>query len=340
MRVWIELSGLSGPLARVEVAGAVEALGGSAEESTPPLTPNLMAVDLPLSVDPARLADRLALARRVLRSIGTEPLDGLAALEREGARGGSAAFRRIGHATSGGSDPAIARGAEAFRRGGGRISLSDPELRIWVVDGPSGNELYLEEIAGVDRAGFASRRISHLPFRRPVGLDPRLARAAANLARIRPGDRVIDPFVGTGALLAEAGLLGARLYGIDIEPTMIRGALQNLAHLGVHAEELTVGDAGDLGTEVGNAEPVDALLTDPPYGRASATGEEGGAALMARVLPRWARRVREGGRVVVIVPGGPDPLPPPWRRIHSIPVRVHRSLTREFRVYERAPTAG
>jgi hypothetical protein len=35
------------------------------------------------------------------------------------------------------------------------------------------------------------------------------------------------------------------------------------------------------------------------------------------------------------VPGGPDPLPAPWTRVVSIPDRVHRSLTREFRVYER-----
>ncbi|MFZ0698669.1 MAG: methyltransferase domain-containing protein, partial [Thermoplasmata archaeon] len=240
--------------------------------------------------------------------------------------------------SSGGSDPAIARGAQAFRRGGGHISLAHPDLRIWIAEGPEGPDRYLEELASVDRARFETRRISRLPFQRPVGLDPRLARAAANLARIRPGDRVIDPFVGTAALLAEAGLLGARLYGIDIDPTMIRGALQNLAHLGIHAEELTVGDAGRLGTEAG-VEPFDALLTDPPYGRASATGEEGGAALMARVLPVWASRVREGGRVVVIVPGGPDPLPPPWGRVLSIPLRVHRSLTREFRVYERTATA-
>jgi tRNA (guanine10-N2)-dimethyltransferase len=336
VRLWIELSGLSEALARAEAAGAAEALGGHAEASVPSPAPGLLAIELPNTAKPAALARRLALSRRLLRPMGTEPSNAIDAIEALGSGGRTAALRRLGHASSGGSDPAIARGAQAFRRGGGKISLADPDLRIWIVGDPGGSELYLEELASVDRSRFESRRISRLPFQRPVGLDPRLARAAANLARIRPNDRVIDPFVGTGALLAEAGLLGARLYGVDIDSSMIRGTLQNLAHLGIHAEELRVGDAGALGTEAG-AEEFDALLTDPPYGRASATGEEGGAALMARVLPGWASRVREGGRVVVVVPGGPDPLTAPWRRKLSIPVRVHRSLTREFRVYERSP---
>ncbi|HTT35992.1 MAG TPA: hypothetical protein VMH78_09045, partial [Thermoplasmata archaeon] len=80
----------------------------------------------------------------------------------------------------------------------------------------------------------------------------------------------------------------------------------------------------------------DALVTDAPYGRSSSSGGEPPGALLARALSRWTSRVRPEGRIVVVVPGGDDPLPPPWRRSLSIPDRVHRSLTREFRLFRRA----
>jgi tRNA (guanine10-N2)-dimethyltransferase len=177
-----------------------------------------------------------------------------------------------------------------------------------------------------------------LPFQRPVSLAPRLARVAANLARVRPGDRVVDPFVGTGALLLEAALLGARVSGVDRDPQMVKGAIRNLAHFGLEAEELVVADAAEALDRLDRS-PFDAVLTDPPYGRASASHGEAPADLVARVLPLYAARSSPDGRLVVVLPGGADPVGPPFVRVLSVPDRVHRSLTREFRVYERGPGA-
>jgi tRNA (guanine10-N2)-dimethyltransferase len=157
---------------------------------------------------------------------------------------------------------------------------------------------------------------------------------AANLARVRTGDRVVDPFVGTGALLLEAALLGARVTGVDRDDEMVRGALRNFAQVGRPADAFTVGDAADAFPAPGGV-GWDAVLTDPPYGRASGSGGEPPSELLRRVLPRWAERVRAGGAVVVVVPGGDDPLGEEWVRTVGVPDRVHRSLTREFRVYER-----
>jgi len=327
-RVYVEPTGESRALAAAELHAAAEALDGVDTEALP----GLLAVDLPDRAAAELLARRLALGRRCLVEVDGPSM--IEAAERRGADHAGASVRRLGRPSGGRTDATVLEVGNAYVRGGGSIDLDQPARRLWIGEDTAGRERLLEEVATTSRPTLMRRRISLLPFQRPIGLDPRLARAAANLARIRLGDRVLDPFLGTGALLAEAGLLGARLYGIDRDPAMVRGALQNLAFLGLSAEEVIEGDAGSV-SFADRSLRFDALLTDPPYGRASGTGGEDASALVGRVIPRWADRVRPGGRLVVVSPGGEDAVGRPWHRELSVPVRVHRSLTREFRVYAR-----
>ena len=331
IEAFVEPSGESRELAAAEAASAAEALGGG---SGAPRVEGLVTVHLPEARDAVRLADRLALAHRCLRGVGRETSVG-SAIAQEAALGRSAVFRRLGR-SPGATDDGVLAAGRAYREGGGRIDLATPERRFWLGRDLDGGEVLLEEVARVDRRAASARRMPMLPFQRPVSLPPRLARAAANLARVRPGDRVVDPFLGTGALLAEAGLLGGELYGIDRDDAMVRGAVRNFAHLGVSARALVVGDAGEVELP-GPPTEFDAIVTDPPYGRSSSTGGEAADRLVGRVLPRWGTRLRPGGRLVVVVPSGAAEMPSPWRPLVSVPVRVHRSLTREFRAYDRPP---
>ncbi len=329
---YVEPSGEAPELARAEAIAAAEALGGGAPSADGLELDALVAVALPDRDALRRLGSRIALARRCLELVHpSETAEPAAA--REGTEGRPAVFRRVGR-SEGSSDSAVRSAGRAYRSAGGAIDLEVPERSYWIATAADGRTRLLREVARVDRAGFSSRAMPRLPFRRPVSMAPRLARAAANLARIRPGDRIVDPFLGTGALLAEAALLGGRVYGVDRDPSMVRGALRNFGHLGVEAAELLEGDAGAVA--FGDAATrFEAVLTDPPYGRASATGKESAPDVWDRVVPRWAERVVPGGRVVAIVPSGFGPLDPPWVGRLAVRVRVHRSLTREFRVYER-----
>lgn len=329
--VYVELSGESPELAGAEAEAVAEILGGRAFFRERPESP-VVRFELPEDRVP-ELVRRLALARRCLIEVRgrpefTTPSDGPRSPEEP------ASFRRLGKPSGGREDRGIDLAARAWKAAGGRVDLERPQRRFWWYADVTGTDRLLEEVGTVDRPATSARRISALPFQRPIGLAPRLARAAANLARIRPGDRVVDPFLGTGALLAEAALFGARVTGIDLEAEMVRGANRNFSHLGVSAERLIVGDSSTVEFP-GSDGPFDALLTDPPYGRASSTRGEAAAALLDRVLPAWAGRLSPTAYAVVILPGGPDPLVDPWRRRLAVPVRVHRSLTREFRVYRR-----
>ena len=333
----VEISGEAPELAAAEAVAAAEVLGGRATPGMREEREGLVAVDVPDRAAASSLAARLGLARRVLAPLGRagEVVD---RLREEGRTGRSAAVRRLGRPSSGERDAGVRCAGAAYVDGGGRIDLEAPARRFWLAAPDALGDRLFEEVGAVDRRSTGARRMTSLPFQRPVSLAPRFARALANLARVRSGDRVVDPFVGTGALLAEAALLGARIFGCDRDPQMVRGALRNFSHLGVSAEALAVGDAGRVELGAPGA-TFDALLTDPPYGRSSSTGREGDA-VIERVLPRWADRVRPGGRVVVVVPRPIAPPGPGWESRLAVPVRVHRSLTREFRVFERSgPTA-
>lgn len=65
-------------------------------------------------------------------------------------------------------------------------------------------------------------------------LPPKLAQIMLNLARIEPGQTVLDPFAGTGVVLQEALLLGARAYGSDISERMVKMCESNLLWLTKH----------------------------------------------------------------------------------------------------------
>ena len=327
---YVEPSGEAPGLARLEVEGAAAALGGRPVVSS---IEGVFAVEVPDTLDLLRLAGRLALAWRTLVEVpGASGAESSA--EAEGAAGASAAFRRLGR-PGGTADGLLRALGAAYVRGGGRIDLTAPQRRYWIAaSGQAPGDRLLREVAAVDRASFAGRAMPRLPFRRPVSLAPRLARAAVNLAAVRAGDAVLDPFLGTGALLGEAALLGARVYGIDVDAAMVRGALRNLEHVGVRAEGVAQGDARTV--EPAEApRRLDALVTDPPYGRSSASVGGTPATIVRETLARWSARVRPGGRIVVVTPDRRSVLPVPWREAGSASVRVHRSLSREFRVYWR-----
>ncbi len=139
---------------------------------------------------------------------------------------------------------------------------SDKVLRLLYSEGIV---FYGELLAVRDTRSFYRRRPSVRPFFRSIALPVSLSRAMVNLARTRPGDIVLDPFAGTGSILLEAGLLGMKPVGVEIDWVLIHGAKKNLEYYNVEAV-LIHGDS-----TVAMFNRVDAIVTDPPYGRAAST---------------------------------------------------------------------
>lgn len=113
-------------------------------------------------------------------------------------------------------------------------------------------------------ASWEGRKPQYRPYFHPSSLHPRVARALVNLGRARL--EVLDPFCGTGGILLEAGLMGLRVYGMDISREMVEGTKQNLEHFGVTQYTVCEGDALRIREYFPR---VEAVVTDMPYGKAS-----------------------------------------------------------------------
>ncbi|KUJ99281.1 MAG: tRNA-(G10-N2) methyltransferase, partial [Thermococcales archaeon 44_46] len=132
-------------------------------------------------------------------------------------------------------------GAIVSKRGF-KVNLSSPQTLIRVY---CGKKLWV----GVRKKFFEAkefneRKADKRPFYKPIALPPRVARAMVNLARARK--EVLDPFMGTGGILIEAGLMGLKVYGVDLRRDMVEGARRNLEHYGVKNYVLKQGDATRL----------------------------------------------------------------------------------------------
>jgi tRNA (guanine10-N2)-dimethyltransferase len=207
-----------------------------------------------------------------------------------------------------------------------QVRLVNPDHDLHVYITPTG--LWWTELQGsVGPDALRSHDPMARPFFRSVLVPRRRARCLVNLTGVRPGQRLLDPFCGTGALLVEAGLLGATAFGSDVDRAMVTGCQANLAFENVAADVRRI-DARTLG-DWGLV--FDAMVTDLPYGRSASTHGAQVPDLFRAFLDAAAGVVRDGARVVVMAPAGlPEPSNTLFDVITVLRERVNRSLTREI----------
>ena len=207
---------------------------------------------------------------------------------------------------------------------GSRVNLKDPDhsFRLIITNKSC---IFGEMLASVDRRQFWERKPHKKPFFYPGTILPEVSRALVNLCEIRSNDLVLDPFCGTGGILVEAGMIGARVIGSDVQESMLPGAEMNLKDCGSEYHVLC-GDACNLPIA---DHSVDAVVTDPPYGRSAVVMAESVESLYRGALLEIYRVLKRGGHAVVISDfelSGADDAGFVVAGRHS--QRVHRSLTR------------
>jgi tRNA (guanine10-N2)-dimethyltransferase len=227
---------------------------------------------------------------------------------------------------------------------GSRVNLKNPDKTFIGIITDEKLVLGLK-LTDITSKTFSERRPRKKPFFHPSAMPSKMARCMVNLAHAKAESLLLDPFCGTGTSLIEATYIGCSAVGIDAQRRMILGTNKNLRFFNIAAEGLVLADSRKIPLF-----KVDAIVTDPPYGRSSSTLKSTTKQLVQEVLATSYKLLGVGQRICIALPirvneyGQTERLAEVlenfianlgFKTIESHKVFVHRSLTREIMVYEK-----
>ena len=214
---------------------------------------------------------------------------------------------------------------------GAKVNLENPQTFIRVVLNHD-EVLVGDRVSTISKKHFFELKPHKRPFFYPGSMHPKLARCMVNLTRVKRGERLLDPFCGTGGILIEAGIMGARVIGGDLDYKMVEGTKENLTHCGITDFQIFRADARNLPL----TEAVDAVATDPPYGISASTGGEKSQDLYQQSMVSIAQIIKEDGLVCMATPHYLDISEvlegTNFEVIEQHHIRMHKSLTRVISV--------
>ncbi len=176
---------------------------------------------------------------------------------------------------------------------------STTKLKIVFIDGLA----LIYEVNKVRRGATFKYRAPHKRAAYlPGTMRPELARAFVNLARVSTlrHEVVLDPFCGVGGFAIEAGLMGLHLICTDIDRRMVSGSKANTHFYGITPYvDIAQVDAAMMSLR---SHSVDAIATDPPYGRQSIPRGYTLQNLIEKFFYRALDVVKPGRHIVFAVP--------------------------------------
>lgn len=136
----------------------------------------------------------------------------------------------------------------------GEADVHHPERVFGIV--PLGGRWYFGEYVESEAVWYHHVK---KPRSYSTSLSTRVARAVANIAVPNPdGVKAIDPCCGIGTVLVEALSMGIDIVGRDINPLVVIGSRENIAHFGFEGD-VTIGPIADVTTN------YDVAIIDMPY---------------------------------------------------------------------------
>lgn len=165
----------------------------------------------------------------------------------------------------------------------GPISLDNPSLQLNIhINFENNHHYFSRKIATGSREIISSFSLKKRKYLGTTSMDAELAMFMCNLALVRKGSIVYDPFVGTGSILCASSYFGAFTIGSDIDGRQMRGKGSNgsggsggsggdslLSNVQQYRQsELFIGSLvfDFLHHPLSERFEVDCIISDPPYG--------------------------------------------------------------------------
>jgi len=206
------------------------------------------------------------------------------------------------------------------------VNLKEPDIVIRMNMSDRVN-LFIEEKT-IEKDLLEKRKVGERPFFSPISLHPKYARALINLTGVKRGGTVLDPFCGTGGIVIEAAEMGMKAMASDFDEEMIIGCQENMEFYGLKLDGFKTLDISDIPETFSE---IDAVATDPPYGRSTKTGGEDIDKIYARAMESIPKVLKPGCRAGVVLP---HPISCNTMELENIYIqRVHGSLSRHYHIF-------
>ena len=223
-----------------------------------------------------------------------------------------------------------------------KVNLKDPNSFIRVV--ATKDEIFASyERFKLNKKHFQKIKPHKRPFFYPGSMSPKLARCMVNLAHIKKDQILLDPFCGTGGILIEGGMIGAKLIGSDINWNMKNGTLINLDYCtSIDYCDIKESDYEAYHIDVRELklyEKVDAVVTDPPYGISTSTGGVKDGKIFHQFLESIDYNMKENAYLCIAHPHYLDINPVldefDFELLERHKIKMHKSLTRIISVIKK-----
>ena len=212
-----------------------------------------------------------------------------------------------------------------------KVKLKEPKSLIRLI--AAGDEVYIAiEKFKLNKKHFEEIKPHKRPFFYPGSMSPKLARCMVNLSRVKSGDLLLDPFCGTGGIIIEAGLIGCKVLGSDINWKMKNGSAINLEYCGVKDYRTVNVDVRELKMY----EKVASVVTDPPYGISTSTGDVDGDEIFNEFFKAIYDNMKDDAYLCMASPHYVDLNPMMenvgFELLEQYKIKMHKSLTRVISV--------